>query len=54
MQPKLTSSNAVTGQSGDAERAAALAAGCDGFYVKPLRIKTLDELLAAQFDLKTQ
>ena len=42
----------VTAQSGDADRATAKAAGCDGYHVKPLRIKVLDELLSAQFDLK--
>lgn len=41
----------VTGQSGEDERAAAMAAGCDGFYVKPLRIKILDELLVTQFEV---
>ena len=41
----------VTGQSSDADEAQAMAAGCDGFYVKPMRIKMLDELIGSHFDI---
>lgn len=36
---------AVTGQSRDSDREAALDAGCDDFVTKPLRRKVLDRLL---------
>lgn len=36
----------VTAQSGDADRKSSIDAGTDAYYVKPLRISTLDDVIA--------
>lgn len=41
--------SAVTGQSGEDDRKASMAVGCDGFHVKPVRMKQLDDLVSLHF-----
>jgi DNA-binding response OmpR family regulator len=40
---------AVSGQSFDADKRRAVEAGADGYFVKPLSLRTLDDLIALHF-----
>jgi DNA-binding response OmpR family regulator len=39
----------VSGQSNDVDKRRALDAGADGYYTKPLSMRTLDALVALHF-----
>ena len=46
---RLSCLSTVTGQSGEDDRKASMAVGCDGFHVKPVRMKQLDDLVSLHF-----
>jgi DNA-binding response OmpR family regulator len=45
----LTSLSLVSGQSSDTDKRRAVEAGADGYYVKPLSLRTLDGLIDLHF-----
>jgi CheY-like chemotaxis protein len=44
---------AVSGQSFDTDKRRAVEAGADGYFVKPLSLRTLDELIALHFPVSS-
>jgi DNA-binding response OmpR family regulator len=44
---------AVSGQSFDTDKRCAVEAGADGYFVKPLSLRTLDNLIALHFPVSS-